>query len=264
MEEDMRSEFAGIRSTLSEMREDLKKFTERSNQHHLESILESCRSNFSNVIVDYEINEIEQGLEKNMSKNCHMREACKSIFSELLKRNAEQVRDGKVSAESISKIRSKLKDLRENARYDQCVSCFSEASRILDKQVDIMHSLNIYNDKGELNEIIPMLSDERMVDDMLEPLSNKQRIQIMNALLSETKTFSALSSLTGLRGGNLLFHLQKLLSCGMILQRNERGDYMITEKGYKALRGIAETYLSLNPEEPPAEITIDNPKVVNV
>jgi hypothetical protein len=41
----------------------------------------------------------------------------------------------------------------------------------------------------------------------------------------------------------------------MILQRNERGDYMITEKGYKTLRGIAETYLSLNPKEPTAEIT---------
>jgi len=54
----------------------------------------------------------------------------------------------------------------------------------------------------------------------------------------------------------LLFHLQKLLDCGMILQRNERGDYMITEKGYKALRGLAETYIGLNPKEPSAEIKI--------
>jgi hypothetical protein len=42
----------------------------------------------------------------------------------------------------------------------------------------------------------------------------------------------------------------------MILQRNERGDYMITEKGYKALRGLAETYIGLNPKEPSAEIKI--------
>ena len=118
-----------------------------------------------------------------------------------------------------------------------------------------MHSLNIYRDKGESNEIILALSEERIVDEMIEPLSNKQRIQIMKALSSETKTFSALSGLTGLRGGNLLFHLQKLLDYGMILQRNERGDYMITEKGYKTLRGIVETYLSLNPKEPTAEIT---------
>lgn len=255
MDDDMQSEFAAIRSALSKMHEDLRRFTERSNQQHLESILESCRGNFSNVIVGYEKNEIEQGLEKNMVKNCNMREACKSIFSELLEENIGQIREGKVSEESIRKTRSKLKELRENARKDQCVSCFSEATRILDKQVDLMHSLNINRDKSELNEIISVLSDERMVADMLEPLSNKQRMQIMKALSSETKTFSALSSLTGLRGGNLLFHLQKLLDYGMILQRNERGDYMITEKGYKTLRGIAETYLSLNPKEPTAEIT---------
>jgi len=126
-----------------------------------------------------------------------------------------------------------------------------------------MHSLNIYRDKGESNEIILALSEEQIVDEMIEPLSNKQRIQIMKALSSETKTFSALSGLTGLRGGNLLFHLQKLLDCGMILQRNERGDYMITEKGYKALRGIAETYICLNPKESYTEIN-ENSRVANV
>ena len=254
MDDDTRSEFAAIRSDLSEMRADLRKFTERSNQQHLEFILKGYRSNFSNIILDYGTDEIERGLEKNMVKNCHMREACKSMFSELLKRNVEQIRGGKVSEESIRKTRSNLNGLKENARYDQCISCFSEASRILDKQVDLMHSLNIYMEKDESKEIILALSDEHIVDDMLEPLSNKQRIQIMKALSSETRTFSALSTLTGLRGGNLLFHLEKLLDSGMILQRNERGDYMITEKGYNALRGIIEVYLCLNHKEPIAEV----------
>jgi len=48
-----------------------------------------------------------------MVKDCNMREACKSIFSELLKENIEQIREGKVSEESIRKTRSKLKELRE-------------------------------------------------------------------------------------------------------------------------------------------------------
>jgi len=263
MKDDMQNELVAIRSELSEMHGDLKRFIERSNQQHLESLLEDCRSNFSNAIIGYATNEIEQGLERNMEKNCHMREVCRSLFSDLLKRNIEQIREGNVSEESVSKTRSKLEGLRENARYDQCVRCFSETSRILDKQVDLMHSLNIYRDKSESNEIILALPEERIVDDMIEPLSNKQRIQIMKALSSETKTFSALSSLTGLRGGNLLFHLQKLLDCGMILQRNERGDYMITEKGYKALRGITETYMGLSPQEPAAEIN-ETPRVANV
>jgi hypothetical protein len=80
----------------------------------------------------------------------------------------------------------------------------------------------------------------------------------MKALSAETKTFSALSalsSLTGPRGGNLLFHLQKLQDGGMILQRNERGDYMITEKGYRTLRGVSELYLDLGSKRVKAEPT---------
>jgi predicted transcriptional regulator len=82
-------------------------------------------------------------------------------------------------------------------------------------------------------------------------------MQIMKALSTETKTFSAHSSLTGLRGGNLLFHLQKLMDSGMILQRNERGDYMITEKGYMTLKGIAEIYRLLESQGIIVETTND-------
>jgi predicted transcriptional regulator len=74
-----------------------------------------------------------------------------------------------------------------------------------------------------------------MVKSVLEPISNKQRLQILKSMASETMTFTALSELTGLRGGNLLFHIQKLLESDLILQRHERGDYMITEKGYNLL-----------------------------
>src|SRR5660397_112013 len=92
-----------------------------------------------------------------------------------------------------------------------------------------MRSLQIYNTDKEKKQDISVLPDELIVNDILEPLSNKARLQILKAIAIETKTFSALSELTGLRGGNLLFHLQKLLDSGMILQRHERGDYMITD-----------------------------------
>jgi predicted transcriptional regulator len=54
-------------------------------------------------------------------------------------------------------------------------------------------------------------------------------------MASETRTFSSLSELTGLRGGNLLFHIQKLLENDLIIQRHDRGDYMITKKGFNLL-----------------------------
>ena len=245
MEADLHSEVIAIKSKLDDMHEDMKRFMERSNQQHLASILDDYRSGFSDVILGYATGEIESGLESKMVKECHMKETCKALFSDLLMSNLGQLRVGNVSEESISNTRSKMKQMRERAPYEQCNNCFSEATRIFEKQIDLMRSLRVYQDSDVTKESMKDLLEEIAVAQILEPLSNRQRLQMLKALSAETKTFSALSTLTGLRGGNLLFHLQKLLESEMILQRHERGDYMITEKGFKALRGISELYSDL-------------------
>ena len=110
-----------------------------------------------------------------------------------------------------------------------------------------MCSLQIYEDreeegkKGDISELQP----EKIVSEICEPIANKQRLLMLKDLSGESKTFSELSKLTGLRGGNLLFHLQKLLDTGMILQRSERGDYIITRKGYSTLQGLSRINLEI-------------------
>jgi len=54
--------------------------------------------------------------------------------------------------------------------------------------------------------------------------------------------------ITGLRGGNLLFHIQKLLETNLILQRHERGDYMITKKEFNLLMILADFQKSMKTE----------------
>jgi predicted transcriptional regulator len=51
--------------------------------------------------------------------------------------------------------------------------------------------------------------------------------------------------MTGLRGGNLLFHLRKLQDSGTFLQRKEWGDYVITDKGYQILKMVVECHFRL-------------------
>ena len=97
-------------------------------------------------------------------------------------------------------------------------------------------------------EIIAEISDDTLVKDLLEPVANIQRFQILKALTVQTRTFSDISQLTGLRGGNLLFHIKKLTDSGMILQRHERGDYIITDKGFKTMSAISQLHKLLNSE----------------
>jgi DNA-binding transcriptional ArsR family regulator len=242
---DLRSEVAAIKSKLDDMHKDMLRFMEHSNQQHLTSILDDCRSNFSGALLGYAGEEIETGLESRMVRDCHMKETCKALFSDLLKNNLGQIREGEVSDEAVSSARAKMEQMRAKAPYEQCRNCFSEATRLFDKQIDLMRSLRVYQDKDASKDALEDLPEEEVVREILEPLSNKQRLQMLKVLSIETKTFSALSVLTGLRGGNLLFHLQKLQESGMIIQRHERGDYMITEKGFAVLLAIVELYADL-------------------
>jgi predicted transcriptional regulator len=239
-------EILEIKKKLYEIHNDMKRFVEQSSQQHLEHVLSGSRTNFTNAIIGHVLDDIDGGLENNMVKKCDMRETCKSNFTGFLQKNASLIKQDEVHEDVILKNQSDLNDMRSNAPVKQCEKCFSNVQTLFGKQVDLMRSLQIYNTDKEKKQDISLLPEELIVNDILEPLSNKQRLQIMKAIAIETKTFSALTELTGLRGGNLLFHLQKLLDSGMILQRHERGDYMITDKGFKVLRSIGDMYSVLN------------------
>ena len=105
--------------------------------------------------------------------------------------------------------------------------------------------MKIYKNNQEHKSDISVLETGLVISEILEPTSNKQRLEILKAVAFEPKSFSAFSKLTGLIAGNLLFHLQKLMDCGLILQQHDRGDYMITEKGFKILQSLNEMYHSL-------------------
>lgn len=244
--ENSHSDILEIKEMLREIHTDMKRFMERSGQMHLEHVLSGSRANFANAVIGHVLDDIDYGLESNMVRKCEMRDTCKANFTGFLQKNAGLIKHDEVKEDIILKNQSDLNDMRSNAPSKQCEKCFSNVQTLFGKQVDLMRSLQIYNTDTEKKREISELPYELIVNDILEPLSNMQRLQILKAIAIETKTFSALSELTGLRGGNLLFHLQKLLDSGMAIQRHERGDYMITDKGFKVLSSICEMYSVLS------------------
>lgn len=238
-------EVKAIREKLSEIHSDIKKVMEFTSRLRFEAALESSRQEYSNALLSYLFEDINTGLERNMVKKCPEKQNCTSAFTALLQQNAGLIKKNKVDDTSISNNREKLDELRCRAPYSKCEKCFSEVSSLLVKQVNLMRSMRIYADNQEQKPDISALKTGVVISDILEPVSNYQRLEILRAVAFETKSFSAFSELTGLRGGNLLFHLQKLTDSGLLLQQHERGDYMITEKGFKILQGLNEIYSSI-------------------
>ena len=228
------------KAKLDAIHQDIKRLMERSNQEYLDLMLANLKKDFLNSLTSYVADDIERGLERGMVDPCEMRETCKSRFTEFLKENADLIKYDNVSKEVIDEKRAELGEIRKSAPFDKCDICFSEVNSLFDKQLSLISSLQIYSTNEEERPEISAIPEEIMVKSVLEPLSNKQRLQILKSMASETKTFSALSELTGLRGGNLLFHIQKLLENDLILQRHERGDYMITNKGFNLLIMLAD------------------------
>lgn len=249
MDDNSGSDIGDVRIKLDEIHRDIKTFIKDSNKQHLESILAFVRSDYSNVMEKHLISDIEIGLSKNMVKKCDRLKQCRSIFTDRLQKNAALIKQPSVDGEIIEKNRVELKELRGCVPYDKCDICFSEVSDLFEKQVTLMQSLRIYETKKDKKQDISLIPPQSAVDDLIEPLSHPKRFEILKAVSCQSMNFSSLSNLTGLRGGNLLFHLQKLSDSGMIIQRHERGDYMITGKGFRVIEGVCEIYSSLIPEE---------------
>jgi DNA-binding transcriptional ArsR family regulator len=233
-------EISEIKMILELMQRDVKRLIENCNQQQIELLVESSKKDFCNAFKEYMRQDIQDNLEKSMVYPCQMREECHSRFTDFLEKNASLIGQEEVTQEVIVENQAELLDLSEEAPYQKCDKCFLEVNALFRKQIRLMRSLRIYSSPREKHEDLSCLSEEYIVKNVLDPLSNQQRLQILKSLATQTQTFSNLSQFTGLKGGNLLFHLQKLTETDLVLQRHERGDYMITEKGYSILMALSE------------------------
>jgi len=230
-----------VNEKLDKIHQDIKRLMEKSNQEYLELMINNLKKDFTRSIITYLKDDAEISLEKNM-EICEMKPTCKTVFTEFLDGNTELLKENNISDSSIQEKKDELVKIKEKGPYSKCETCFSEVQTLFNQQLNLIRSNDIYrnNTIQEEKPKISSIPEEKMVKEVLEPLSNKQRLQILKEMSSKALSFSALSELTGLRGGNLLFHIQKLQESDLIIQRHERGDYMITNKGFNLLMLLAD------------------------
>ncbi len=192
----------------------------------------------------------EVRLDAGMVKRCEMRPECRKKFMELLDENLGLLERPRVTDEDIDIQAEKLGALRSHVAAGKCNGCFQEVGSLIQDQTDLMRQLRLYRSKEEVRDSIDTMPEDIIVRDILEPMSNPQRMLILKALSRSQRSFTELSSLTNLRGGNLLFHLQRLTSTGMVFQRGGRGDYALTPKGQRSLETVNDLYTRMADSEP--------------
>ncbi|HWQ64953.1 MAG TPA: winged helix-turn-helix domain-containing protein [Methanospirillum sp.] len=229
---------------IQQIRGDLKKFFERTNQVHLQSIISDLKHEYGGILSKNHIERARECLSSNMVHDCEMHDTCFQVLLNFLTITSNHINDGEITDDLVCSYRAHLEEMRKKGPSERCDICFNEVRRLFEKQLDLMCSLGILKQQKSTHPVLDY-PEEKIVSGIIEPIASTPRFQILQAVSAETKTFSDLSQLTKLRGGNLLFHIKKLQEAGMIIQRHERGDYVITEKGFKVLSAIREVYAGI-------------------
>lgn len=237
-------ELACIRTEISSLNQVVSRMLEQSHDNQMNMRLSELRSDISKPLINYLIKDSKNTLNNNMCVECEQRTACMTAFEELLRETALLLMDHTVDDRKLLQYEKRFEEIRELATTDNCIKCTSNASDLFKKQLELIRSFSNYGKERSYRPVmgITEIPDE-LVSCICEPLANKQRLSMLRSLSLGTKSFSELSKITGLRGGNLLFHIQKLNESGLISQMNERGDYYLTKRGRVVLQGLASLYM---------------------
>ncbi|WP_445475086.1 winged helix-turn-helix domain-containing protein [Methanococcoides methylutens] len=174
------------------------------------------------------------------AKECPMQTKCIPHLVNFFEELVDHARNGQVSEDNITQMRSNFDKVKELAPFDHCSNCIQKAERYFDQQVGMLQTIGVYQNESNIKLQVQDLHEEQVSSLIGDPLSSAVRVRILKSLYNGGRSFTELSKLTELRGGNLLFHLEKLQNRGMIRQRGERGEYQISVQGYEALNSMAE------------------------
>jgi len=239
-------QLAGIKNEISSLSRVVTRVLEQANHQQLNMMLSDMRSDISRPLISYMIQDGKNVLSSRMNTDCDRKEICRAAFENLLQEAALLLMGTDIEEERLVEYEARFEELLKFATTGDCDSCTSHASEVFRKQMDLIRSLSSSGNHRS-DRTAPGISEipDEVVSCICEPLANKQRLLMLRKLSTGTKSFSELSRITGLRGGNLLFHLQKLTDCNMVSQKSERGDYFLTARGHTTLQGLAELYKNL-------------------
>lgn len=228
-----------IKNIVKDIHKDLKTMSEKSNEEYLNLMYSNLKNEFVSSMNGYMIGKIDPELEQRMVNPCDMREQCKNTFKKYLTKHTDNLSPDNISKKRIAKIKNEFEKIKKNKQKEECDICFNEVSNVFENHVNLIKSVKLYNNQKEEDERkISDIDEKNLVKTILNPISHEKRLKILKSIALEPQSFSNLSNLTNLKGGNLIFHINKLQKNDLIFQKQEHQEYMLTTKGFKVIKTL--------------------------
>lgn len=220
----------GIGSVMSS----LKQFQELMMEEKMASITERLSLEYRDMAMNSSLDCAYRALDDKLPDPCpkDMRIKCLHVFLEHLE---DEAGAGDGEACEVRDL-SALKGTPCEKCYDAYEAERASIARIAERMRKYRRGL-----KPAAEEIyMSQLPDDIVVSGIVEPLSHESRFRMLKSLSVKSMTYTELSGITGLDGGHLLYHLNKLVASGLVNKAD--GKYIISDKGMGTMDLIKKLY----------------------
>lgn len=243
---------------MGELRKELQSFRAETRQRLelIESeVTKQVSLNYNRAIIDYLQGATLDFIDSLKCARGEDEAKCKRGMKEVQKQYLELLKTGRIR-DSLGALKEAVDaTLKMEAQLTvggraSCAECMRKEAEFLEINGGLLAQLTmlqeprsiILDEKSSIGSLDPVAMEEGVLD----PVAHRARLQVMLSIFRGDNRFADFTSATGLRGGHLLYHINKLLDGGLI-QQYESKDYVLTRKGLKTLVLLAQMGEELAP-----------------
>lgn len=228
-----------LKLEVSSLRSEIQRIADAIINNRLESVKQALTSNHLRLYASQTREFIGDTVERCLRADCSRSSQCKEPFTQ----SVEGVMDACAHEElgdifeKLNRELNRVQEAIEKAEGKPCQRCYVNLKNVFTNQRDDIK--RITGQEATIEDKTISFDVDRLVEEVIKPLSHPIRLTILSKVFRGRAGFTDLSDATGIRGGHLIFHLEKLLEPGLLTQNGTKGSYIITEKGVKIMEKLA-------------------------
>jgi hypothetical protein len=204
--------------------------------------------NYNHMITDYLL-DVSSDAVRNIKCDRGIEEsACKTMLTQHQQRFTTSLKTGRFddSYAELKQVKEKMRQSRalmEEQGREGCVACIQNELDVLASSERLLAQLRSISSPALTLEqgrtTVDGLDPVRAAEQLLDPLSNKTRLMILKSVFMGENRFTDFVNVTGLDGGQLLYHIRKLMNSGHLTQYESK-DYVLMRMGMRSIMLVAQ------------------------
>ena len=209
------------RDGIDSLRTTLKQFQELMLEEKMASIMDRMSLEYRDMAIGSSLDGAYHTLDKKLPDPCPkgMRAKCMQSFLSQLEADAAGTT---CDAHDFNALKG--------TPCEKCVNAYEAEKDSISRIAERLRKSRQSARPASAEMLISQLPDDIVISSIVEPLSHEARFMMLKSLSVKSMTYSELSGISGLDGGHLLYHLNKLVSSGLVNKAD--GMYHIIRQGH--------------------------------